>query len=64
VSVAVADAVGTIRLDDPDTRNALSNETLREIAEAFVAFDAAADVRLVVTASQPAGQRCRGSGAS
>jgi enoyl-CoA hydratase len=50
VSVAVADAVGTIRLDDPDTRNALSNETLREIAEAFVAFDAAADVRAVVIA--------------
>src|SRR5580693_9217333 len=39
VSVEVADAVGTIRLEDPDTRNALTNETLRAIAAALAELD-------------------------
>jgi enoyl-CoA hydratase len=50
VSVEVADAVGTIRLDDPDTRNALSSETLAAIAGALAAFDGGDDVRAAVIA--------------
>jgi enoyl-CoA hydratase len=47
----VGDGVGTITLDDPDTRNALGNETLGEL---FSAFEAARDddgVRCVVLTS-------------
>ncbi|HEY1776400.1 MAG TPA: enoyl-CoA hydratase-related protein [Solirubrobacteraceae bacterium] len=50
VSVQVVGAVGTIRLDDPDTRNALTNDTLREIAAALADFDAAAEVCAAVIA--------------
>lgn len=50
VSVEVAGAVGTIRLDDPDTRNALTNETLRDIAAALAGFDADAEVCAAVIA--------------
>jgi enoyl-CoA hydratase len=50
VSVEVAGAVGTIRLDDPATRNALSNETLRDIARALTGLDAAVEVCAAVIA--------------
>jgi enoyl-CoA hydratase len=50
VSVEAADAVATIRLEDPDTRNALSNETLAAIARALGDFDSREDVRAVVIA--------------
>jgi enoyl-CoA hydratase len=50
VSVVVVGAVGTIRIDDPKTRNALGNETLRDIAAALAGFDAATEVRAAVIA--------------
>ncbi|HEX5909065.1 MAG TPA: enoyl-CoA hydratase/isomerase family protein, partial [Thermoleophilaceae bacterium] len=47
----VADAVATITLDDPDTRNALGNETLDELIEAFELARDDDGVRCVVLAS-------------
>ena len=50
VSVEIADAVGLIGLDDPATRNALTNEVLDELGAALAAFDADAGVRCAVIA--------------
>ena len=47
----VADRVGTITLDDPETRNALSDELLRELAEALRAAKADEQVGVVVLTS-------------
>ena len=47
----VADAVATITLDDPDTRNALGNETLDELIEAFELARDDDGVRCVVLTS-------------
>src|SRR5688500_3181077 len=47
----VADGVATITLDDPDTRNSLSNEMLGELAAAFEAARDDDAVRCVVLTS-------------
>jgi enoyl-CoA hydratase len=47
----VADGVATITLDQPDTRNALSNELLGELIAAFEAARDDDDVRCVVLTS-------------
>ena len=48
----VADAgIATVTLDDPDTRNSLSNQLLGELIEAFEAARADESVRCVVLAS-------------
>ena len=47
----VADAVATIALDQPDTRNALSDQVLGELTAAFEAARDDSDVRCVVLAS-------------
>jgi enoyl-CoA hydratase len=47
----VADRVATITLDDPETRNALSDQLLRELAEALRAAKADDEVGVVVLAS-------------
>jgi enoyl-CoA hydratase/carnithine racemase len=47
----VADAIATIALDQPDTRNALSDELLGELIAAFEAARDDADVRCVVLTS-------------
>jgi 3-hydroxypropionyl-coenzyme A dehydratase len=47
----VADAVATITLDDPDTRNSLSDDMLRELTEAFEAARDDDAVRCVVLTS-------------
>ena len=47
----VADGVATITLNQPDTRNALSNEVLGELIGAFEAARDDADVRCVVLTS-------------
>jgi enoyl-CoA hydratase/carnithine racemase len=47
----VADAVATIALDQPETRNALSDELLRELISAFEAARDDPEVRCVVLAS-------------
>jgi enoyl-CoA hydratase/carnithine racemase len=47
----VADGVATVTLDDPDTRNSLSNQLLGELIEAFEAAREDAEVRAVVLAS-------------
>jgi enoyl-CoA hydratase/carnithine racemase len=47
----VADGVATITLDDPDTRNALSDQLLSEMLEALRAAKADDEVRVVVLAS-------------
>ena len=47
----IADAVATIALDQPDTRNALSEELLGELIAAFEAARDDADVRCVVLSS-------------
>ena len=47
----VADAVATIALDQPDTRNALSDAVLRELLAALAQARDDADVRCVVLAS-------------
>ena len=47
----VAAGVATITLDDPDTRNALSDELLRELLAALEAAKADDEVRVVVLAS-------------
>jgi enoyl-CoA hydratase/carnithine racemase len=51
VTYEVADGVATITLDDPDTRNSLSNELLQGAIEAFERARDADDVRCVVLAS-------------
>ncbi len=51
VAYRVADAVATITLDDPDTRNALGNETLDELIEAFELARDDDGVRCVVLTS-------------
>src|ERR687896_1629306 len=48
---SVADGVATIALDQPDTRNALSDELLDELIAAFTAARDDASVRCVVLAS-------------
>src|ERR687896_2408840 len=48
---AVTDAVATIALDEPDTRNALSDELLDELIAAFGAARDDASVRCVVLTS-------------
>jgi enoyl-CoA hydratase len=50
VTVEIADAVGLIGLDDPASRNALSNEVLGELAGTLAAFDADPQVRCAVIA--------------
>src|SRR3954449_10673653 len=47
----VADRVATITLDDPETRNALSDQLLAELAEAQRAAKADDGVRVVVLTS-------------
>jgi 3-hydroxypropionyl-coenzyme A dehydratase len=47
----VADAVATITLDDPDTRNSLSDDMLRELTEAFESARDDDAVRCVVLTS-------------
>jgi enoyl-CoA hydratase len=47
----VADGVATIAMDQPDTRNALSDALLTELLAAFEAAKADDDVRVVVLAS-------------
>ena len=47
----VADGVATITLDDPDTRNALSDELLGELLDALRTAKADAETRVVVLAS-------------
>jgi enoyl-CoA hydratase len=51
IRYAVADNVATITLDDPDSRNALSEQLLSELLEALRAAKADDDVRVVVLAS-------------
>jgi enoyl-CoA hydratase len=48
---STADGVATIALDDPDTRNALSDELLSELLAALRTAKADDDVRVVVLAS-------------
>src|SRR5690242_19345424 len=47
----VADGVATIAMDQPDTRNALSDELLTDLLAAFEAAKSDDDVRVVVLAS-------------
>jgi enoyl-CoA hydratase len=47
----VSDGVATITLDDPDTRNSLSNELLEELTDALHRAREADDVRAVVLTS-------------
>ena len=47
----VADAVATIALDDPETRNALSDAVLDELLDALAAAKADPEVRCVVLTS-------------
>ena len=51
IRYGVADAVATITLDDPDTRNALGDVTLTELVAAFEAARDDGEVRCVVLAS-------------
>lgn len=51
ITYGVADNVATITLDDPETRNALSDQLLSELLEALRAAKADEDVRVVVLAS-------------
>jgi enoyl-CoA hydratase len=51
LDVGVREGVATIALDQPDTRNALSNELLRDLYEALTAAHDNADVRVVVLRS-------------
>jgi enoyl-CoA hydratase/carnithine racemase len=51
ISYEVAEHVATITLDDPDTRNALSDQLLGELLEALRAAKADDEVRVVVLAS-------------
>ena len=47
----VAERVATITLDDPETRNSLSDQLLRELLEALGAAKADGEVRVVVLTS-------------
>ena len=47
----VADGVATLALDQPDTRNALSDELLEDLLEALARAKADDEVRCVVLAS-------------
>jgi enoyl-CoA hydratase len=51
IRYAVADGVATITLDDPDTRNALSDELLGELLDALRTAKADPEARVVVLAS-------------
>jgi enoyl-CoA hydratase/carnithine racemase len=51
VRYEVADGVATIALDDPDTRNALSDELLDDLHAAFARAREDAEVRCVVLTS-------------
>ncbi len=51
IRYGVAEGVATITLDDPETRNALSDELLTELLEALRAAKADDEVRVVVLAS-------------
>ncbi len=51
IQYAVADGVATVTLDDPDTRNALSDQLLSELLEALRAAKGDEGVRVVVLAS-------------
>jgi enoyl-CoA hydratase/carnithine racemase len=51
IRYGVADGVATVTLDDPDTRNSLSNQLLGELIEAFEAARGDDSVRCVVLAS-------------
>ena len=51
IRYGVADGVATVTLDDPDTRNSLSNQLLGELIEAFEAAREDESVRCVVLAS-------------
>ena len=51
IRYAVADAVATIALDDPDTRNALSDAVLDGLLDALAAAKADPEVRCVVLTS-------------
>ncbi len=51
VRYEVADAVATLALDDPDTRNALSDELLGDLLDAFTRARADDSVRCVVLTS-------------
>jgi enoyl-CoA hydratase/carnithine racemase len=51
VRLDVADGVATITLDDPDTRNSLSNELLEDLLEAFTQARDDDAVRVAVLAS-------------
>ncbi len=47
----VADGVATVAFDDPETRNALSDEMLRELLDALAAVRADPEVRVLVLTS-------------
>jgi enoyl-CoA hydratase len=51
LKLEVADGVATITLDDPETRNALSDQLLTELLDALRAVKADDDARVVVLAS-------------
>ena len=51
IKLEVADGVATITLDDPETRNALSDQLLEELLDALRAVKADDDARVVVLAS-------------
>jgi enoyl-CoA hydratase/carnithine racemase len=51
IRYAVAEHVATITLDDPETRNSLSDQLLRELLEALRAAKADEEVRVVVLTS-------------
>src|SRR5687768_41715 len=51
IRLDVADGVATITLDDPETRNALSDQLLTELRDALRAVKATDDARVVVLAS-------------
>jgi len=51
IRLEVADGVATITLDDPETRNALSDELLTELLDALRAVKANDEARVVVLAS-------------
>jgi enoyl-CoA hydratase/carnithine racemase len=51
IRYAVAEHVATITLDDPETRNSLSDQLLHELLEALRAAKADEDVRVVVLTS-------------
>lgn len=50
VTSSADDGVGLIKLDDPETRNGLSPETMASIADALERFDSDPEVRCIVIA--------------